>query len=59
MAKNRLMGTLLRGGLKRSAVKTLSLLVALSVFLLAAPGSVLWAGDPHSAFYSSDNDRIF
>ena len=53
------MEILLHGGLKRSAVKTLSLLVALSVFLLATPSSVLWAGDPHSAFYSPDNDRVF
>ncbi|MCD6485968.1 MAG: metallophosphoesterase [Syntrophobacterales bacterium] len=58
MVKNRSAKTLRHGRLKRSTVKTL-LLTALSVLLFATPGSVLLARDPHSAFYSTDNDRIF
>jgi hypothetical protein len=59
MVKNRFMETLCRGGFKKSTIKALVLLVTLLILGLGAPGSFLWAGDPHSAFYSPDNNRVF
>jgi len=57
--ENSFVETLCRGGLTTLRIKAIILLVCLLIFGFAAPHSDLWAGDPYSAFYSPDNDRIF
>jgi hypothetical protein len=39
--------------------KSLSILFVSLCFLLAGYGSAVFAGNPHSAYYSSDNDKLF
>lgn len=59
MVKNRFMEAPCQGGLIKSTLKARLLFVTLLVLGLAIPGSLLRAGDPHSAFYSPDNDKVF
>ncbi len=42
-----------------SKITTVSLTLITILFLSTFPGYVLWAGNPHSALYSTDNDKVF